>query len=272
MYNIKEELNKLIALGELIALRRERDIPTDKIGLHMVFKGNPGTGKTALARELGKLFKAIGLLRQGQVVEVDRASLIGSHLGDAEKLVADAFERARHGILFIDEAYALAGISAEGPTRDMDDVYAKAAIDTLLKLMEDNRATVVVIVAGYPDPMDRFLKKNVGLKSRFPKTLEFQPYSHDELLAIFQQMVEEGHYLIEDQAVLATEKFMRTWDIKAKDFGNAREVRTFFEAIMPAQAERISQIPNFKSLSNAQLMTITAEDVEAAAEAYGTRV
>jgi SpoVK/Ycf46/Vps4 family AAA+-type ATPase len=221
---------------------------------------------------LGKLFKAIGLLRQGQVVEVDRASLIGSHLGDAEKLVADAFERARHGILFIDEAYALAGISAEGPTRDMDDVYAKAAIDTLLKLMEDNRSTVVVIVAGYPDPMDRFLKKNVGLKSRFPKTLEFQPYSHDELLAIFQQMVEEGHYLIEDDAVLATEKFMRTWDIKAKDFGNAREVRTFFEAILPAQAERISQIPDFKSLSNAQLMTITVEDVEAAAEAYGTRV
>jgi AAA+ superfamily predicted ATPase len=272
MNNIKEELNKLISFGELVKLRRDRDIPTDKIGLHMVFKGNPGTGKTVLAREFGKLFRAIGLLTNGQVVEVDRASLIGTHIGDAEKLIIDAFDRAKNGVLFIDEAYALGGISAEGITKDTSDPYSKAAVDTLIKLMEDRRGNVVVIAAGYPEPMERFLNLNQGLKSRFSKTLVFESYSHDELVKIFKLMAEEYSYLPEDDAVNVAQRFIKTWDIKAKDFGNAREVRTFLESIIPAQAERISFIPNFKELSNEELMTIVVEDVEAAINAHVTRV
>jgi SpoVK/Ycf46/Vps4 family AAA+-type ATPase len=272
MQNIKDELNKLTSFGELIKLRRERDIPMEKIGLHMVFMGPPGTGKTILARKFGELFKAIGLLRDGKVVEVDRSTLVGTHLGDAEKHMKDAFDRARNGVLFIDEAYSLGGIDSEDVTKDVNDLYGKAAIDTLLKLMEDNRSSVMVIAAGYPDPMRRFLQKNTGLRSRFSKTFVFHPYKYDELLEIFRLIAEDWKYTVDADALSEARRFIRTWDIEDKRFGNAREVRTFFEAILPVQADRIAGIKDFQSLSNEAILTVTRDDVVDAIDNYGSRV
>jgi stage V sporulation protein K len=270
--NIKEQLDQLVAFGELIKLRRERDIPMDRIGLHMVFTGSPGTGKTVLARKFGELFKAIGLLRDGRLVEVDRSTLVGDVVGDSEKKTRDAFERARNGVLFIDEAYSLGGISAEDVTKDVSDPYGKAAIDTLMKLMEDNRSSVAIIVAGYRDPMARFLQRNLGLKSRFAKHFHFPSYEPKQLLEIFQSMATASNYTVEPDAMTEARRFMETWDIEAKDFGNAREVRTFLEAMLPVQAVRIANTPNFRNLSNEELLTISLADVLGAKELYGSRL
>ncbi len=272
MHSIKGELGRLASFAELIKLRRERDIPMEKIGLHMLFIGPPGTGKTILARKFGELFKALGLLREGKVVEVDRSTLIGDHLGDTEKHMRDAFDRARNGVLFIDEAYSVAGIHTEDSTKDLHSEYTKAAVDTLLKLMEDNRSSVVVIAAGYPDPMRRFLQANTGLKSRFSKRLTFEPYSPRELLQIFEMMAEDWKYVLEPDALSEARRFIQTWPTTEKDFGNAREVRTFFEAILPVQAQRVAGTEGFQTLSNDQLLTITPDDVRGAMQDYGNRL
>ena len=240
MDNIKTELNQLIALGRLIALRRERDIPMEKISLHLIFTGPPGTGKTIMARKIGDLFKAIGLLRKGHCIEVDRAKLVGSHLGAAGQLVREAVKDALDGVLFIDEAYALAGGTGDLASSDL---YGNEAIQTLLKMMEDYRDRLVVIVAGYPAPMRRFLENNPGLRSRFTRELQFHSYEHEELIAIFRFMTEEGKYLLDAEAEREAEKYIRGLDHKREDFGNARDIRTFFERILPVQAYRIAETP-----------------------------
>ena len=263
MDNVKNELNQLIALGRLIALRRERDIPMEKISLHLIFTGPPGTGKTIMARKIGELFKAIGLLRKGHCVEVDRSKLTGSHLGAAGQLVKEAVKDALDGVLFIDEAYALAGGTGDMASSDL---YGNEAIQTLLKMMEDNRERLVVIAAGYPGPMRRFLENNPGLRSRFTREFSFHAYAHDELIAIFKLMTNEGKYLLDPEAAREAEKYIRSLDTKREDFGNARDIRTFFERILPAQAYRIAETPDFKSMTNEQLLTITAADIRAVAE------
>ncbi len=269
MRNIKEELNKLISYGELMKeLRRRKIASASKMSLHMVFKGPPGTGKTALAREFGKLFKAIGLLRQGQVIEVDRSTLVGAVVGETEKIMRDAFERAKNGVLFIDEAYSLAGISAQGISEDQSDQYGKSAIDSLLKLMEDNRSSVMVIVAGYPEPMDRFLKRNAGLRSRFTRTIEFHAYTQEELLQILSAFAAEWGYTLDDAALEEAQEFINDMPIRDHDFGNARAVRNFFEAILPVHADRVAAIPDFRTKSDEELLQITADDVRLAAKAY----
>jgi stage V sporulation protein K len=261
MDNIKTELNQLIALGRLIALRRERDIPMEKVSLHLIFTGPPGTGKTIMARKIGDLFKAIGLLRKGHCIEVDRAKLVGSHLGAAGQLVREAVKDALDGVLFIDEAYALAGGTGDLPSGDL---YGNEAIQTLLKMMEDYRDRLVVIVAGYPAPMRRFLENNPGLRSRFTRELQFHSYEHDELIAIFRFMTEEGKYLLDAEAAREAEKYIRGLDHKREDFGNARDIRTFFERILPVQAYRIAETPDFEKMTNEELLTITADDIRTA--------
>jgi SpoVK/Ycf46/Vps4 family AAA+-type ATPase len=261
MDNVKQELNQLIALGRLIALRRERDIPMEKISLHLIFIGPPGTGKTIMARKIGNLFKAVGLLRKGHCIEVDRSRLVGAHLGAAGQLVREAVKDALDGVLFIDEAYALAGGIGDVASSD---VYGNEAIQTLLKMMEDYRDRLVVIVAGYPAPMRRFLENNPGLRSRFTREFEFHSYEYEELLEIFKFMAREGKYLIEPEAEKETEKYIKSLDRKRDDFGNARDIRTFFEKILPAQAYRIAETPGFESMSNAELLTIKVEDVRTA--------
>jgi len=262
MDSIKEQLNQLISLGRVIAIRRDRDIPMQKISLHLVFTGPPGTGKTVMARKIGKLYKAIGLLRKGHCVEVDRSKLVGRHIGEAGQLVQEAVKDALDGVLFIDEAYSLAGGTGALATRD---IYGDEAIQTLLKLMEDYRDRLVVIAAGYTSPMRRFLENNVGLKSRFTREFEFQSYSHEELFEIFKLIADEGHYIFDTGALREVEKFIRSMDRSREDFGNARDVRTFLERIVPVQALRLGELDNVDKLSNDELLTITADDVRTAA-------
>lgn len=272
MGNIKRELNKLIVYGQFLTLLRERDLaPASKIGLHMIFKGPPGTGKTELAREFGKLFKAIGLLRTSKVVERDRSTILGRALGDTESLMREAFAEAKNGVLFIDEAYALAGISDERSTEDRSDAYGRGAVATLLKLMEDNRSSVVVIVAGYTDLMERFLRSNTGLRSRFTMVLEFHGYKPPELLEIFEGFVKNWGCSIEPNALDEVQKYMTTWPIGDRDFGNGREVRTLFESTLPILAQRVSAIPGFRDLPSDQLLKITVADVKEAVEGNARR-
>ncbi len=261
MYEIKAELNKLIALGRLITIRRERELPTTNISLHLVFTGPPGTGKTIMARKIGKLFKAIGLLRKGHCVEVDKTMLTGSYLGQAGQLVREAVKDAMDGVLFIDEAYTLAGGS--GPLASGDQ-FGKEAVETLLKLMEDNRERLVVIAAGYTNPMRRFLEANVGLKSRFTREFEFKSYTHGELIEIFDMMARDTQLVLEPDAHREAEKFIKTLDRNREDFGNARDVRSFVERIVPSQAMRLADLADLNSLTNEQLLTITADDIRAA--------
>lgn len=260
---VKHELNRLIAFAQVIAMRRERDIPVGAINLHMVFTGPPGTGKTVMARKVGRIFKAIGLLKKGHVIEVDRSKLVGSYMGETAKLVTESVKDALDGVLFIDEAYTLAGADRVHGA----DQYGKEAVDTLLKLMEDNRERLVVIAAGYTSEMRRFVESNPGLKSRFSRFIEFPSYDPDELLAIFLSMVQSGHYTLDPDARELARKHI-AWMSKTADetFGNARAVRAFFERILPIQAERIAFLPDLEDLSDEALLKITATDVEAATQ------
>ena len=258
MNDIKVQLAELVALGRVIAVRRDRDIPLQKISLHLVFTGPPGTGKTVVARKIGKLFRAIGLLNKGHCIEVDRSKLVGRFVGEAGQLVQEAVKDALDVVLFIDEAYLLAG--GTGPLSSSDQ-YGTEAIGTLLSLMENYRDRLVVIVAGYNSPMRRFLDNNIGLKSRFTRQFDFKSYSHDELIEIFWLLVKDAHYQFDDGARREVEKYIRTMDRSREDFGNARDVRNFLERIVPVQALRLGELENLESLSNDELMTITAEDV-----------
>jgi stage V sporulation protein K len=262
MENIKVQLNELIALGRVIAIRRDRDIPLQKISMHLVFTGPPGTGKTIMARKIGKLFKAIGLLRKGHCHEVDRSKLVGRFVGEAGQLVQEAVKDALDGVLFIDEAYGLGG--GTGPLSTSDS-FGNEAIQTLLKLMEDNRDRLVVIAAGYTNPMRRFLENNVGLKSRFNREFEFKSYSYEELLEIFGVLAAEAKYTFDAEAMKEVEKFIRSMDRNREDFGNARDVRSFLERVIPIQAQRLGELDILESLSNAELLTIMADDVRTAA-------
>ncbi len=262
---VKQELNKLIAYARVVALRRERDIDTTSINLHMVFTGPPGTGKTEVARKVGRVLKAIGLLKRGHCVEVDRGSLVASYAGQTAPTVKEKVKDALDGVLFIDEAYQLSGgKNLQGP-----DPMGQEAIDTLLKQMEDYRDRLVVIAAGYTSEMRRFVESNTGLKSRFSKFIEFSTYGTDDLVAIFESMVAKGKYHLTDAALHEGRKYIR--DIsKAADenFGNAREVRKFYERILLFQAERLGFDPDLEKIDNQQLLTLEADDVKAAAEHY----
>lgn len=259
--SVKHELNRLIAFASVIAMRRERDIPVGAINLHMVFSGPPGTGKTVVARKVGRILKALKLLKEGHCVEVDRSQLVGGYQGQAAILTKEMVARALGGVLFIDEAYTLSG---SDPLRGGDS-YGREVIDTLLKAMEDNRDKLVVIVAGYKDEMRRFVESNPGLKSRFSRFIEFKSYESDELFQIFSIMVVEGHYRITPDAERLAQKQITVMRQNADErFGNARAVRGFFEQILPIQAERIAQLPDFDDLSDDVLLTIEAEDVQRA--------
>lgn len=262
--SVKHELNRLIAFARVIAIRRERDIPVGAINLHMVFSGPPGTGKTVVARKVGRMLKAIRLLRKGQCIETDRSQLVGAVLGETAKLVREKVKDALDGVLFIDEAYTLTG---GGSGLHGADPFGQEAVDTLLKLMEDYRDRLVVIAAGYSSEMRKFVESNPGLKSRFSRFVEFPSYDGDELFSIFKHMVEEGSYRLDEDAGVEARKHI-TWMSKTADetFGNARAVRQFFESILPIQAERVAFLPNMTELSDADLLTITVDDVRAAAE------
>lgn len=256
--NIKQNVKSLINYVKIRNLREENKLPNPPMSLHMVFTGNPGTGKTTVARILSELYKAIGVLSKGQLVEVDRSGLVAGFVGQTALKTSEAVNNALGGVLFIDEAYALAP-----DTGTLND-FGREAIETLLKLMEDNRDDLIVIVAGYSEPMERFITSNPGLESRFNRYFIFDDYNSDDLYDIFTTMCVGSEYLLTDDAKEFSREFFRTlYDTREENFGNARHVRNFFENIVAVHSDRVSSLSDH---TRDDLTMVLLEDLEKAAE------
>ncbi|MFG2307914.1 right-handed parallel beta-helix repeat-containing protein [Streptomyces sp. NPDC048566] len=232
--NVKREVRALTDMIEVGRRRREAGLKAASARRHLVFTGSPGTGKTTVARLYGEILASLGVLEQGHLVEVSRVDLVGEHIGSTAIRTQEAFDRARGGVLFIDEAYAL---SPEDSGRD----FGREAIDTLVKLMEDHREAVVVIVAGYTAEMERFLSVNPGVASRFSRTITFQDYLPDELLRIVEQQAEEHEYRLGPGTAEALLKYFSAIP-RGAAFGNGRTARQTFEAMVERHAGRVAQL------------------------------
>ena len=255
LHQIKQCVNQRIHYIKFEQLRRSKGLKSPELSLHMVFHGNPGTGKTSVARLLSKIYKALGVVSKGHLVETDRSDLVAGFVGQTALKVKAVAEKALGGILFIDEAYAL---------RRSDDPmdFGNEAIETLLKFMEDNRHDLVVIVAGYPAEMRRFLDANPGLQSRFNESLNFPDYSPEELNEIFLRLCNEADYKLSQSAQAKLFEHLRNaYRERDSSFGNARLVRNVFERAIKNVASRIFQ--NGQSDSSA-LELIEDSDIEAA--------
>lgn len=249
---VKKEVNQLVNLLKVQKLREKMGLKNTAVSKHLVFSGNPGTGKTTVARMLAKIYQGLGILQTDNFVEVDRGALVGGYIGQTATKTTEVIEDALGGILFIDEAYTL--VVGKG-----EEDFGQEAVDTLLKAMEDHRDELIVIVAGYPDLMKEFLESNPGLKSRFNKFLYFEDYNTEELCTILESMCAGQDYHMSDEAKAAAKQYFdeRT-AMKAKDFANAREVRNYFEKAIANQASRIVGIEN---PDRQMLSTIEKEDL-----------
>ena len=231
--SVKSEVKNLINLLKIIDIRKKNGLKTPSVTKHFVFTGNPGTGKTTVARLLSQIYCALGILSKGHILEVDRSGLVAAYMGQTAIKVKEVLDKAIGGVLFIDEAYSLA---KETPGGD----FGQEAIDTLVKAMEDNRDDLIVIVAGYPDLMDNFVKSNPGLKSRFQKTIHFPDYSADDLYKVFLKFCKANDYQLSpagtDYLKIHLEEYVAASD---KYFGNARDVRNFLDIAISAQANRL---------------------------------
>ena len=254
---IKHDVKELMDFVKIQKMRKDQGLKSVPVSLHLVFTGNPGTGKTTVARIISRLYKQIGVLSKGQLVEVDRSGLVAGFVGQTALKCQDKIKEAMGGVLFIDEAYALIG--------DERDTFGQEAVDTILKAMEDHRDDLVVIVAGYTAPMEKFINSNPGLKSRFNKYIEFPDYTIDELEAIFNMNCSRYDYKVEEmakpqiRAQIVARKFR-----ELENFANAREVRNMFEEIITNQARRVSLMEN---PSAEDMMLITLDDLMEAEEA-----
>lgn len=220
---VKSLVRQIANMQRVAGVRRRNGLNAVSPSPHLVFTGNPGTGKTTVARHIGRIYKELGLLSSGHVVEVDRGQLVGGYIGQTAIKTREALESAKGGVLFIDEAYALA--------RDHANDYGHEAIETIMAYMENNRGKIVVVVAGYPDEMANFMAMNPGLASRFDYTLQFPDYSHDELAQIFERLAAEFDYELDDLARGALKLVLSSWQ-RGHGFGNAREVRRLFHEVV----------------------------------------
>lgn len=233
---VKQDINNLVNLLKVKKMREDRGMKQPSVSLHLVFSGNPGTGKTTIARMLAKIYKNLGVLKKGHLVEVDRSSLVVGYVGQTAVKTTEVINSALDGILFIDEAYTLTANKGPGD-------FGQEAVDTLLKAMEDHRDNLVVIVAGYPDLMEEFLSSNPGLRSRFNKYIFFENYKPEEMLAILESMCKSNEYTMSDDArEYAAEYFKERISKQLPDFANGRDVRNFLEQAMANQASRIVEL------------------------------
>lgn len=263
--SVKEQVRSIVAFLEIQAQRREHglaDVPTSQ---HLAFLGNPGTGKTTMARLLGEMYGSIGLLKRGHIVEVDRAGLVGQFVGHTAMKTNRAIKRALDGVLFIDEAYALSPPNIGG----LD--FGGEAIETLLKRMEDHRGRLVVIVAGYPKLMNTFLNSNPGLRSRFSREITFPDYTAEELVAIMEKLVHDADYSLGEGSHRAlTHLFLRV--ARTEGFGNARYARNLFEQAVNRQALRLSAMSTasgsstLDKLNRSELTRLESSDFEEGAQ------
>lgn len=250
--SVKRLIHEIQAFVKIQQRRISVNLASEPIVLHMIFMGNPGTGKTTVARIIGKLFLAMGVLSKGHLIEIERADLVAEYIGQTAQKTREQLRRANGGILFIDEAYSL----ARGGEKD----FGKEAIDTIVKTMEDQRTNIIVILAGYSICMEDFLLTNPGLKSRFPIIIRFPDYSTFELFRIAENMLKERDYQL---AKPARRKLLRIIEeLKKRDtenFGNARTVRNIIEKAIRKQAVRLV---NMNNISRSHLMEINEEDIQ----------
>ena len=252
---VKRQVNTMVNLIQVQRMRADQGMRVADVSKHMVFLGNPGTGKTTVARLLARIYRALGVLRTGQLVEVDRSGLVRGYVGQTATRTQEVISEALGGLLFIDEAYALTVGKGEND-------FGQEAVDTLLKAMEDHRDDLVVIVAGYTDLMERFLDSNPGLRSRFSTTIRFEDYSADQLLAILLLNLRKQDYRLSDAAEA------RAWELikarvahKPENFANARDIRNFMEHAIANHAVRVAGIDG-AAQSRDLLSTIEPEDLE----------
>jgi len=262
--NVKDDLKQLYYHLEVIKERKKHNLPDDPISLHAVFTGAPGTGKTTIARIYGKLYKELGILKKGHLIELDRSDLVGQYVGHTEGNTKKKLQEALDGILFIDEAYSL---KSEDDSND----YGKIAMEVILKLMEDNRDRISVIVAGYNEKMDKFLDSNEGLRSRFTNFYDFKNYSNEELTEIFDIMMKKEKYeyspSIKDDMIKFFEHLKE--GSNPSYFGNAREVRNVCGDLKKIQHKRIYSNKNFKEKGKQFLVKIQKNDIKNLYAKYG---
>ena len=234
---VKKEVKNLINLVKVRKLRQENDLPVPPMSFHMVFLGNPGTGKTTVARLISGLYAAIGVLSKGQLIEVDRSGLVAGYVGQTALKTQEVIQSALGGVLFIDEAYSL----SSGGEND----FGREAIETLLKAMEDHRDDLVVIVAGYTGPMEKFIHSNPGLESRFNRYFFFPDYDGNQLTEIFRMQCKKNSYTLTPEADEAALKmFTRLYEERDENFGNGRDVRNCFEDMVVRQSNRVAGMEN----------------------------